>query len=72
MAEDHVPTQAISVTSDEFRELAKSTGKALNDATRKDLESASNDPGFVLININEHKRTVQEVMKHFELKVRNG
>jgi hypothetical protein len=70
MADDPA-ARNIAATSDEFRELAKSAGKILNEATQKDMRSASRTPGFIPIDIDQHKETLQDVKKHFELKVRN-
>lgn len=71
MADDPA-ARDIAATSDTFRELAKSAGETLNDATRKGITSTDKARGFRLVDIKQHQETLQNAIGHFELKVRNN
>lgn len=68
---DEPTARDIAATSDGFRQLAKSAGKILNEAMQKDLRSASENPGFIPIDIDKHEETLQHVKDHFEREVCN-
>ncbi|KAL1582042.1 hypothetical protein WHR41_09296 [Cladosporium halotolerans] len=67
MADDPA-ARDIAATSDTFRELAKSAGETLNDATRKGITSTDKARGFRLVDIKQHQETLQNAIGHFELK----
>jgi hypothetical protein len=66
---DDLAVQNIVVTSLHFRKLAKSAGETLNKAVQEKVRSAGETPGFIPIDIDDHKETLQDVTEQFEKEV---
>lgn len=70
MDEDH-EAQDLAATSENFREIAKHAGIALNEATREAMRTAVEQRIFIPFTIDKHKEALEDVMEHFGLNVRD-
>lgn len=66
---DDIGSREVAVTSHDFRKLAESAGKVLNDSTQQSMRSAGKTPGFLPISIEEHEKVLKDVMDYFEAEV---
>ena len=72
MADDVAPVGDINASSDEFYEIAKSTGEKMKNILQDRRDRAGDNAGFIKFEINDHVEVLQTIMDQSQVSCDNA
>lgn len=72
MADDAAPVGDINASSDDFHEIAKSTGEKMKDILQERRDRAGDNAGFIKFEINDHVEVLQKIMNQSQVSCNNA